>query len=305
MPSLRHQFYAFLVPKITRAQEMGDEPIERARILREQATRTPEGRDGALPTRLVPRFEQRFSVVEEQVAGFSTYVITPRHVEPRRTLFYLHGGSFLAPAHPIQVRYAARLASALDARIVFPDYPLSPTFTWRDSHDPLVDLAQRWAAEPGGLVLAGDSSGGGLALALALGLRDRGGAQPTHLVLHAPWVDLTTSTPETKEFAQRDPWLKLSKVNAYARWWAGSEEDLGRPEVSPGLADLDGLPPGLMFYGTRDLLTPGCRLLARRAAASTWSLSYVEEPGLIHVYGLFPGVPEAERAFRRAVEFVQ
>ena len=84
------------------------------------------------------------------------------------------------------------------------------------------------------LVLAGDSAGGGFALALALTLRDRGGPQPSHLVLHSPWVDLTTSTPETAEFSARDPWLFLGKLATYAAWWAGSPDDLGRPEVSPG-----------------------------------------------------------------------
>jgi acetyl esterase/lipase len=59
-----------------------------------------------------------------------------------------------------------------------------------------------------------------------------------------------------------------------------------------------------MCYGTRDLLAPGCRLLARRAAQSTWQLTSVEEPDLIHVYGLLPGLPEARRAFSQTVEFL-
>jgi acetyl esterase/lipase len=58
-----------------------------------------------------------------------------------------------------------------------------------------------------------------------------------------------------------------------------------------------------MFSGTRDLLAPGCRLLVRRASEAGWRLTAVEEPGLIHVYGLMPGLPEARRAFRRTVEF--
>jgi acetyl esterase/lipase len=298
MPSLRHEFYARAVPKVRRSREMDDEPTERARVLAWQA-----GLDRGLPTRVVPRFDRRFTVRREELAGFPSYVISPRNLEPTRTLFYAHGGGFMSPIDPFHVRCSTRLAEAIGARIVLPDYPLTPEYCWRDSHEPLAELAGRWA-ERGELVLAGDSAGGGIALALALTLRDRGGAQPSHLVLHAPWVDLTTSTPETTEFARRDPWLVLSKLHAYAEWWAGTPEDLGRPEVSPGLADLDGLPPALMCYGTRDLLAPGCRLLARRAAQSTWQLTSVEEPDLIHVYGLLPGLPEARRAFSRTVEFL-
>ena len=159
-------------------------------------------------------------------------------------MFYLHGGGFMAPISAWQVRYAARLADAIGARVVLPDYPLAPEHSWRDSFGPITDLAARWAAEPGGIVLAGDSSGGGYALAVGLALRDRGGPQPTHLVLHAPWIDLTTSTPETDAYDEVDPWLFKGKMRTYAQWWAGSPDDLGRPEVSPGLGDLSGLPPG-------------------------------------------------------------
>ena len=64
---------------------------------------------------------------------------------------------------------------------MLPDYPLAPEHTWRDSHDAVADLATRWASDSDGSSLAGDSAGGGYALALALTLRDRGGPQPTRL----------------------------------------------------------------------------------------------------------------------------
>ncbi len=141
-------------------------------------------------------------------------------------------------------------------------------------------------------------------MALAEALRDRGGPQPAELLLISPWVDLSTSTPETPSYDAVDPWLFLGKVRAYARWWAGSEADLTRPEVSPALGDLDGLPRALMLCGTRDLLVPGCRLLARRAADADWDLTYVEQPDLLHVYPLLP-VPEARAARRTILEFLR
>ena len=301
MPSRLHAVYARLVPRVRRAGEMaGDEPAERARVEQWHATL-----DRTLPTSAVPRFARKWSVVTEEVADFPTYVLVPRHRAPTRTLVYLHGGGFMAPISAWQVRYASRLAEAIGARVVLPDYPLTPEHSWRDSFKAIADLAARWAGEPGGIVLAGDSSGGGYALAIALALREAGGPQPTHLVLHAPWIDLTTSTPETDAYDAVDPWLFKGKMRTYALWWAGSREDLGRPEVSPGLADLRGLPPALMFYGTRDLLAPGCRLLVRRAAEAGWDLTALEEPGLIHVYPLLPYLPEARVAFRQTVEFLR
>lgn len=297
-PSRRHDLLAALVPRLRRAREIDDPERERERIERWHGTL-----DRSLPTRMVPGFSRRWSVVSEDL-GFPAHVVSPRGRTPTRTIYYLHGGGFLAPIDSAHVRWTTRLARRIGARVVMPDYPLTPEHTWRDSHDALVAHASRWAAEPGGIVLAGDSAGGGLALAVALAMRDRGSVPATHLVLHAPWVDLTSSTPDTVEFAERDPWLFLGKLRAYAGWWAGSPDDLGRPEVSPALADLSGLPPGLMLYGTRDLLAPGCRLLAQRAREAGWDLTSVEEHDLIHVYSLLPGVPEARRAFDQVVSFL-
>ncbi len=61
----------------------------------------------------------------------------------------------------------------------------------------------------------------------------------------------------------------------------------------------------MMLYGTRDLLFPGCRLLARRAAEAGWDLTSIEEPDLIHVYGVLPFIPEARRAFDQVVGFLR
>ncbi|PKH40605.1 Acetyl esterase/lipase [Nocardioides alpinus] len=299
MPSLRHALLASVIPRLRKAGDLESEPAERARV---EADHRAQVR--SLPTRGTPGFAKSWDVTVTDI-GFPSYVLTPRHHRVHRTLYYVHGGAFMAPIDAVHVRYAARLAEAIGARVVLPDYPLAPEHTWADSHDALVADAARWAGEEGGIVLAGDSAGGGLALAMALSMRDRGLAPASHLVLHAPWVDLTTSTPETREVDAIDPWLFYSKLQAYALWWAGSTDDLGRPEVSPALADLAGLPKALMLYGTRDLLHPGCRLLARRAAEAGWDLTSIEEPDLIHVYGLLPLIPEARRAFTQVVDFLR
>lgn len=308
-PSLMHRAVATWLPKVRRTRELDDPVLERGRVERWQATLP-----GGLPTSLVPGFARRFEVEVDDRAGWPTYVLTPRGVPVTRTLLHLHGGGYVAPIDRFHVRYVATLARRLQARVVLPEYPLAPQHTWRDSHDDLVDLAVAWAehADCTGerpLTLAGDSAGGGLAMAVAQTMRDRvrrDGSGPVagSLVLHAPWADLTSSAPGTEEFAERDPWLFLGKIRLYAEWWAGGREDLARPEVSPALGDLSGLPPALMLYGTLDALAPGCRLVARRAAEAGWELTSVEEPDLLHVYSLFPVVPEGRRAMRQVLDFL-
>ena len=300
MPSRRHELLAVAVPKLRRSRELDTPEAEKARLLRWHATL-----DRGFPTRVVPFFNRRYAVVREDLpAGFASYTLTRRGRTHDRTVVYLHGGGFVAPIDPFQVRYGARLASGLGARVVMPDYPLTPEHTWRDAHGPIVELVERLLHEGEDVTIAGDSAGGGLALAVALAIRDRGGPQPSHLLLVSPWVDLTTSTPETLEVTRTDPWLFIGKMRAYAEWWAGSADEVGRPEVSPGLGDLTGLPPALMFFGTRDSLWPGGQLLVRRAEEAGWPLTYVEEPGLLHVYPVLPFVPEARRAWRTTKEFL-
>ena len=142
---------------------------------------------------------------------------------PRRSVVYLHGGAYVRGMSAWHWKFTSRLADALGARAVLPAYPVAPEYTVEDSFAETVTLVEEvLAVSPDGVVLAGDSAGGGYALAVAEALRDRGGLQPDRLVLIAPWVDLTGSAPGTLEAAAHDPWLSFEHLSVYASFWAGS-----------------------------------------------------------------------------------
>jgi acetyl esterase/lipase len=292
VPSPAHRFVAGVIRRTRRVPTVTDPDAKAAELVALNRTRRTEP----------PAWVAKDWEVETRDVGFPVFVLTPRSGSWSTTLVHLHGGSFTAPAHDLQWRFAARIAAAVGARLVVPAYPLAPEHTWRDSHDTLVDLVGKLAGE-GPVVLQGDSAGGGMALAIALGLRERGGPQVERMVLVSPWLDLTTSAPGTAEAGRRDPWLNVDNVPVYARFWAGSRRDLFRPQVSPALADLSGLPPTLMICGTHDVLFPACDVVASRAPAYGWDLRFWVGEGLIHVYPLLP-VPEAKVARERIVEFL-
>lgn len=293
MPSLQHRVVATLVGRLRGHRDVTDPGALRAEMLADQAVSGPPPR----------RLTRGLEVGSVDGYRFAVHDLRPAGTTPGRTLLYLHGGGFVGPVDAAHWRYVGRVARTLGMRVVLPAYPLAPTHTWRDSYDDLLDLFAQVAIEsPEGVVLAGDSAGGGYALSLAQRIAAGAGPQPTHLALISPWTDLTDSTPGTLEAAARDPWLNLSRLRVFGRWWAG-DDDVTRPEVSPINGDLTGLPPTLMWCGTHDLLQPQCRLLADRAPAAGWDLTYVEEPGLIHVYPILP-VPEARRAFAELVDFL-
>jgi monoterpene epsilon-lactone hydrolase len=302
MPSLQHLLATLVVPRLRPNPPTDDLPALREALV----TRNRSAEEGP-PAGVRHGHEEQIS----NGHGFSVFTLwkpggrSGIQDTPRRSVFYVHGGAYVRGMATWHWRFAAKLADALEAQAVLPAYPVAPEYTVQDSFEEMVAALQEvLATSPDGVVLAGDSAGGGYALALAQAVRDRGGPQPTHLVLIAPWVDLTSSAPGTLEAAARDPWLSFEHLSIYAGFWAGSEdpEALADPRVSPGLADLTGLPPALMLCGTRDLLQPGCDALFERAEVADWSLEYVVAPGLIHVYPLLP-IPEARSAVEHIVEF--
>lgn len=302
MPSLQHALCAFLVPRMRRNLPLDDLPAMREALMTDNRSA-----DEGPPAGLRRGHEERIG----NEHGFPVFTLwrhdadTGAERTPRRSILYLHGGGYVRPADARHWRLLLPWADALHARAVLPAYPLAPEFTVEDSFEELLALFDEVAAEsPDGVILAGDSAGGGYALALAQALRDRGGVQPERLVLIAPWVDLTGTTPGTLEAAERDPWLSFPHLSVYASMWAGSSdpEVLADPRVSPGLGDLSGLPDALMLCGTRDLLQPACDALFARAEEADWPLEYVVAPGLIHVYPLLP-VPEGRAGRQHIVEF--
>jgi acetyl esterase/lipase len=297
MPSLQHTVLTWIIPILRRNLPADDVPAMRAALT--EANRNAQ----EAPPHDVSKTHE-LSISNDH--GFPVFAWWPAETgAPRRSVLYLHGGAYVRPADQRHWRFATHLADALGARAVLPAYPLAPEFTVEDSFEALVKIFEEVAEQsPDGVVLIGDSAGGGYALALAQVLRDRRGPQPDRLVLISPWVDLTGTTPGTLEAAERDPWLSLRHLPLYASFWAGSEdpERLAEPRVSPGLGELGGLPPALMLCGTRDLLQPGCDALFDRADETDWSLEYVVAPGLIHVYPLLP-VPEAREAIDHIVGF--
>ncbi len=294
VPSPLHQLLTWAIPVILRSREVDDPGKVRREILAGQSptTPTPSG-----------RLVRGCTVTRNDDPGFPVFDLVVDGTTPTRTILYLHGGGFVGDIDRFHWKYVVALARSVGARVVLPAYPLTPTYTWRDSHGPLLDLFEKLAVESaGGVVLAGDSAGGGLALALAQQIARQPGPQPTQLVLVSPWVDLSGSTPGTEQAAHHDPWLKLTKLRLYGGWWAG-EDDVDRPEVSPVHGDFSGLPPTLVLCGTRDLLLPQVRLAVRRAEAADVDVTYQEEPGLLHVYPILP-IPEARHALRDVAGFL-
>jgi acetyl esterase/lipase len=233
----------------------------------------------------------------ETLTGWPCYELALPGVEPLVDLVHLHGGSYISELSARHWHWAVRLAADLPARVLLPVYPLASSAT----ADVVVAGAVTevgalidGAARP--VVLSGDSAGGGLALATALGLRDDGRALPDHLAVQAPWLDLGLRHPGIAAQEPLDHVLSLDYLRAAAAEYAGdlSYDD---PRVSPIQADLHGLPPITIHVGSRDLGLPDALDFAERARAAEVPIDLHVVPDQIHGYWVLP-LPEAKQLRR-------
>ncbi|MDO9316537.1 MAG: alpha/beta hydrolase fold domain-containing protein [Burkholderiaceae bacterium] len=171
---------------------------------------------------------------------------------PAGVVLYLHGGAYCVGSPVTHRSLTARLALVTGLPVFSLDYRLAPEHRFPAGLDDAVAAFRALSAEGRPVVLAGDSAGGGLALASALALRDAGSTLPAALVLFSPWVDVAMQdAPKTEP--PGEAMLSVAWAAACAAHYLGSTS-ADAPLASPLFADLRGLPPTLIQAGTDELL---------------------------------------------------
>ncbi|WP_165938381.1 alpha/beta hydrolase fold domain-containing protein [Parafrankia sp. BMG5.11] len=259
-----------------------------------------ERRKPPSPAPLPKKLAGRFTVRDQRISTSRVVTLTPKSSPIRCTIIYLHGGAYVNDLVKPHWDIIAALSSAAGATMVVPIYPLAPERTNEDAFA-LLEAVYRQVLDvtsASNIVLAGDSAGGGLALALAVELRDKALPLPARLVLFAPWLDLTLADPAAREVESSDVMLTVDALRLCGKWWAGMA-DARAPRFSPLYGDLKGLPPIDIYQGSQDLLVADARSFVTKAQAAGNQISYREYPGGFHVFMAATFVPEAKDVFRR------
>jgi monoterpene epsilon-lactone hydrolase len=198
------------------------------------------------------------------------------------------------------VRRAGAKAITLDYRLA-PEHPYPAAVEdARAAYEAL--LAQGIA--PGQIALAGESAGGGLAVATLLALRGADVPLPSCAYLMSPYVDLTLSGETLAEKREVDPILTPDGLRARVPDYVGGA-DASDPNISPIFADLNGLPPLLIQVGSHEVLLSDALRLASRAARSDVPVTLDVTPGVPHVFQAYAGLlDEAGAALDRAADFL-
>jgi epsilon-lactone hydrolase len=226
----------------------------------------------------------------------------------RRVLFHCHGGGLVSCPLDDYHFYGAMLAEQLEARVVMADYRLAPEHPFPAAHEDCLDAYRGLVAgeaEPGRVVVSGDSCGGLLGLGTLLAARDEGLGLPACFVSISGWFDVSVASVASGDPVP-DPFLTAEWVRNRGREYVAGKVALDDPRVSPAYADLAGLPALYLPVGERDTLRPGVVALAEAAARAGVEVTLEQWPGMVHGWqGLVSaGVPEALAWFARAREYL-
>ncbi len=227
--------------------------------------------------------------------------------DPTRTLLYLHGGGYALGSAAAYRAFCGRIARAFGGATLVLDYRLAPEHPFPAGLDDAIAAARALLARPGGaaqLVVAGDSAGGGLALATLLSLRDAGDPLPRAAALMSPWVDLEGSGESNTTRAALDPIVSREGMQNLAQMYLG-DRDRRAPLVSPTHAKLEALPPLFVQLGTREMQFDDVMLFGEKARRAGVSLDLEVWEGMVHVFQLFPVLPDAPQAIERLGAFLR
>ena len=221
-------------------------------------------------------------------------------------VLYLHGGGY-AIGSPKSHRHMLGPLSADSGLPIFAaDYRLAPEHPFPAAVDDAVAAYKGLldsGIAPGKLAIAGDSAGGGLAVATLVAARDRGLPMPACAVALSPWVDLSQGGETYR--SKRDPIVKKEPMDVMAaQYLAGA--DPKTPLASPLFADLKGLPPLLIQVGTEEALQDDAIALKARAETAGVEVSFESWGGMIHVWHIFhPILSEGRDAIARIGNYLK
>lgn len=254
----------------------------------------------------IPR-PRKVDYLDTSIGGIPAIVATPTEVRPDRHILYIHGGGYVVGSPRSHIAMCARLAKRAAATVTVIEYRLAPEHVYPAAIDDCVAAYRAIIADidPALVTIAGDSAGGGAALATIGALKAAGDPLPGALYVLSPWTDLTASGESVVTRAPFDPMFDGSGLIEAAMAYAG-DTPLEHPGVSPLFADPTGYPPTLIQTGMDEILLSDSTRLADRYEAAGVDVRLDLRDGLWHVYQAFAGyMPEATEALVRAAVFIR
>ena len=239
-------------------------------------------------------------------AGMQLFTLNP-DAAGTKLIVYLPGGSYIDPPRAVHWSFLNALAEDADAAVLVPIYPKLPDHDAAACLEALTAAYTAYLGEtaPEELIFMGDSAGGGLALSLAMTLRDAGLPRPEQLILICPWLDVTLTNPDIPAYEKKDPAIDSEQLRQLGALWADTL-DPADPRVSPLYGTFDGLGRITVLIGTGELLYPDAMVLDEALTQQGIDHDTAVWSGMFHVWPLYYGysIPEAEEAYQYILQTV-
>lgn len=228
---------------------------------------------------------------------------TPSEVDGDMVILYLHGGGYVMGSLDSHGRLMGHLAHHCRTPVYGLDFRRAPEDPYpaalddaKAAYSALVE--QGWKADQ--IVLAGDSAGGGLALAVMSILRDAGEELPAGAMVFSPWLDLALTGDSIERLAADDPWTTRAALDTFGKFYAG-DAALDDPLISPVYMDFKGLPPLLIHVSSSEILLDDATRAHAKAETAGVDVEFRSWDGVPHVFQLFAGnLPEADESLEAA-----
>jgi epsilon-lactone hydrolase len=247
------------------------------------------------------------TVTAAALGGVPTAEITVDGIEARHVILYFHSGVYVLGDAFQAAGLASQIGRRTRAKVISVDYRLAPEHPYPAAVDDALaayEALLNSGTAPSDIAFAGESAGGGLAVATLVNARDHGLPLPAAAFAMSPYADLTLAgtTMETK--SEADP--LLNRENLQARipdYTAGQDAAAGL--ISPVYADLSGLPPLLIQAGTHEVLLDDALRLARQAVTADVEVTLDITPRVPHVFQAYSAIlDEGAAALDRAGQFL-
>ena len=248
-----------------------------------------------------------FTRFQRRPAPVPLYLLSQGRARRRQVILFLHGGAFLAGSAHSYRGMLSRLARACATEIMIPDYRLLQEAPFPAAFD---DARASWqhlrriGYDAGDILLAGDSAGGGLALAL-MGAVLCEGERPAGLMAFSPWCDLTLTGASLRENRDRDAIIPTSRMpEAVDLYLAGA--DPADPRGSPLFAAFPDPPPVLIQVGDGEVLRSDAERMAAHLQAAGGAVDLSIWRDVPHVWQFMAGIlPEGQAALEEAAAFAR
>lgn len=252
--------------------------------------------------------EDTCNVEVKEFMDRQVFILSPKQIaNTKRTILYLHGGSYIAEATQDHWDFLIKLVNDTGSTIVFPDYPLAPKHTYHDVFAMMEPLYEKVLEHVNteDLIVMGDSAGGGMALALEEKIQEKE-KMPNKTILISPWLDVRLNNKKINEVAKRDNILSKEALMIAGLAYAG-DDGIDSYLVNPVDGALSHLKNITIFTGLDDILNPDVAILKDRAKEEGIEIEVKEYKDAKHIWLIEKNtdVEITKKAYQDLLEVVQ